>query len=136
MGATSTGYLARIARQIPQSEALAQVVATSGDVANASAVATLAGAAGKTTYITGFIITGSGATAGLPVVVTVAGLLGGTVSFIYTAAAGVLVGNTPLNVIFPVPVPASTTNTAIVVTCPALGTGAAHNIVTAFGYQK
>lgn len=126
----SSSYLSRLARQ-----SATDIQATSGDVANAQAVATLAGVAGKTTYITGFTITGSGATSGLAVVVTVTGLAT-PFNFIYCAAAGVLVMNTPLVVNFPAPVPASAVNTAVVVTCPALGTGNAHNIVNAFGYQK
>jgi hypothetical protein len=116
-------------------QSVTDIQATSGDVANAQAVATLAAAAGKTTYITGLSITGSGATAGLAVVVTVTGLAT-PFSFIYCAAVGALVANTPLNIVFPTPIPASAVNTAIVVTCPALGTGGAHNIVTAYGYQK
>lgn len=135
MGATSPGYLARIARQMLTSEGLGGITATSGDIANNTAAATLAGVANKTTWLTGFIITGSGATAGLAVVVAVTGLAT-PISFIYCAAAGVAVANTPL-VFFPQqPLPASAVNTAIVVTCPALGSGAAHNIVTAFGFQR
>lgn len=108
---------------------------SSGNVANASAVATLSGVANKTTYIAGFQVTGSGATLGLPVTVTVAGLISGTNSYTYCAIAGVLLGNTPLIVKFDPPVPASAVNTAIVVTCPALGSGNTNNTVSAQGYQ-
>lgn len=107
----------------------------SGNVANASAVATLAGAAAKTTYITGFQVTASGATAGLPVIVAVAGLLGGTQSFIFTFPAGVLVGAQPLLVTFPTPLPASAVNTAITVTCPAGGAGNTNAAAAAQGFQ-
>lgn len=109
--------------------------ATSGNVANASAVATLAGAAAKTTYISGFQVTGAGATAGLPVVVTVTGLLGGTQSFIFVFPAGALVGAQPLVVNFSYPIPASAVNTPIVVTCPAGGTGNTNAVVSAQGFQ-
>lgn len=108
---------------------------SSGNVANGSAVATLAAAAAKTTYITGFQITASGATAGLAVVVTVAGLLGGTQSFIFVFPAGVLVGALPLQIALPKPLPASAVNTAIVVTCPAGGSGNTNAAVSAQGYQ-
>lgn len=111
------------------------LIAGSGNVANAAAAATLAAAAGETTYIAGFEVCGSGATAGLPVIVTVAGLLGGTRSYIYTFAAGVLVGNNPLVVSFTPPLPASAANTTIVVTCPAGGIGNTHNAVVAHGYR-
>lgn len=108
--------------------------ASSGNVAAATATATLAAAAGKFTYITGFEVTGSGATAGLPVTVTVTGLPGGTASYTYTAAAGVLVANQPLVVTFSPAMPSSAVNTAIVVSCPTLGAGATNNTVVATGY--
>lgn len=112
-----------------------QLAATSGNAAAAIATATLAAAAGKTTYLTGFDITGSGATAGLPVVVTIANLLTGALTYTYTAAVGVLVANVPLSIRFPVPIPANAVNTAITVTCPSLGAGNTNNVVNAFGFQ-
>jgi hypothetical protein len=133
-----TGYLARIARQTAQTTNPAVAIplhSSSGNQANATATATLAGVALKTTYITGFEVTGAGATAGLPVIVTVTGVLGGTLSYIYTAATGATLANTPLQVEFPEPVPASAVNTAIVVSCPALGLGATNNAVVAHGFQ-
>jgi hypothetical protein len=108
--------------------------AGSANVANASGVATLTGTATTTVHITGFQITGSGATAGLPVTVTVAGLLGGTRSYTYTFAAGATVTNQPLLVQFLMPVPASAVNTPIVVTCPASGAGGTNNTVNAQGF--
>lgn len=110
------------------------LIAGSGNVANASAAATLTGTSTTTVYIAGFEVTGSGATAALPVTVTVAGLLGGTRSYTYSFAAGVLVGNTPLLVQFIPPLPASAVNTAIVVTCPASGAGGTNNTVVAHGF--
>ena len=111
------------------------LVAGSANVANAAAVATLTPGATATAYISGFEVTGSGATAGLPVAVTVTGLLGGTRTYIYTFAVGALLGNTPLIVQFNPPLPADAVNTPIVVNCPAGGTGAANNTVVAHGYQ-
>lgn len=111
------------------------LASSSGNVAAATATATLAKATGKTTYITGFVVSGSGAVAGLPVIVTVTGILGGTLSYIYTAAVGALITNQPLIVNFPVPVPASATNVDIVVSCPSLGTGATNNTVSATGFR-
>lgn len=111
------------------------ISASSGNVANAAAVATLAAAAGKTTYITGFEATAAGATLGLPVIVTVAGLLGGTLSYTFAFVAGALLASTPLIVPYPQPLPASAANTAIVVTLPAGGAGATNATVTAHGFQ-
>lgn len=110
------------------------VISASGNVANATASATLAGVAAKTTYISGFEVTGAGATVGLPVVVTVTGLTT-TLSYIYSAIAGALLANTPLLVAFSPPLPASGVSTSIVVSCPPLGLGNTNNAVVARGYQ-
>lgn len=110
------------------------VIASSGNVANASAAATLAAVASKTNYLSGFQITASGATVGADVSVTITGLLGGTITYTFNAPAGALVGATPLVVTFPYPLPASAVNTAIVVTCPALGAGNTNATANAQGY--
>lgn len=110
------------------------IYATSGTVAAATATATLAGASGKTTYISGFSVTGAGASVALPVTVTVTGI-GATMSYTYTAIAGVLLANTPLSEKFTPPLPASTASAGISVTCPTLGGGNTKNTVNAYGYQ-
>jgi hypothetical protein len=109
--------------------------ASSGNVANASAIATLTGAATTTVYLSGYEVTASGATSGLPVVGTITGLAGGTRSFIFTFPAGVLVAATPLVVAFPAPLKASAVNTPIVVTLPAGGGGNTNACVSAQGYH-
>lgn len=111
------------------------VTASSGSVANASAVATLPGVAAKTTYLTGFTMTGGGATAASLVTATVVGTITGTMHFIIAVPAGVTLGITPLVVEFGFAIPASAQNTAIVVTLPALGTGNTNAAATATGYQ-
>lgn len=110
------------------------VAVASGNVANASAVAALPAVAAKTNYISGFEVTGTGATAGLPVLVTIAGVLGGTLTYVYAAAVGALVSNTPLIVRFEPPLPASAVNTAITATVPALGAGNTNSAVVIHGY--
>ena len=107
----------------------------SGNVANANAAATLAAAAGKTTFISGFELTATGATVGLPVTATVTGILGGTLSYTFAAPAGALLIATPLIVLFNPPLSASAVNTAIVVTLPALGGGNTNASANAHGYQ-
>lgn len=114
----------------------APITASSGNVAAAVATATLAGAAGQTTYISGFEVTGAGATAGAVVNVTVTGTISGTLTYTYTAATGATVPNQPLIVQFAPPIPASAVNTAIVVSCPSLGAGNTNNTVVAHGYRK
>jgi hypothetical protein len=120
----------------PLPSGAAGVAAASGNVANAVATATLPAVAGKTNYLSGFEVTGSGATAGLAVSVTVTGLLGGTLTYTYVAEAGALVGNKPLIVPFSPPLPASAANTPIVVSCPALGAGNTNNAVVAHGFVQ
>lgn len=104
--------------------------------ANAAIAATLPGVAGATTFITGFEITGLGATAANNVVVTVTGILGGTKTYELPIPAGVLAGITPLVVEFTRPIPASGQNQAIVVNVPAAGAGNAAVAVTAHGFQQ
>lgn len=111
------------------------VTSSSGNVANAAAVATLAAAASKTTYITSLIITGAGATAGSVVLATLAGVIGGTMTFVVAVPAGAAAGLTPLVIQFPKPIPASAVNTAITLTLPALGAGNTNAAVVAVGYQ-
>ena len=116
-------------------ELASKISASSGNVAAAVATATLVAEQGKVTHITGFLVSGSGATTALPVTVTITGINGGTLSFTYVAVAGVLVPNTPLQVNFPLPLAASAPNTNIVVSCPSLGTGNTNNTVSAWGFN-
>jgi len=112
------------------------VASSSGNVANASAVATLAaGGANVMTYISGFECTCGGSTAAATVNVTVTGILGGTMTYSFSTATGVDAPSPPLVVEFNPPLQASALNTAIVVTIPALGGGNAHAAANAHGYQ-
>jgi hypothetical protein len=112
-----------------------QVNNCSGDVAAATATATLAAAAAKTTHIAGLLITGSGATAASVVSATITGLIGGTLTIPLAVPAGATVGLTPLFMEFNPPRAASAANTAIAVTLPSLGTGNLHASVCAWGHQ-
>lgn len=112
------------------------VANSSGNVAAASAVATLPAAAAKTTYISGLSFTATGATAAASVTATVTGLAAGTLSFTFTAPAGATLACTPLNISFTPPLPASAVNTAVVVTLPSLGAGNTNAVATAWGYQQ
>lgn len=115
---------------------MASTVATSsGNVANASAAASLAAISGQTNYCTGFQITASGATAGLAVTATLAGIAGGTLSYVFTFPAGVLVPAQPLTVSFYPAIPASAVNTAITLTLPAGGSGNTHAAVSIQGFS-
>ena len=111
------------------------VTSSSGNKANASAAATLAASATQVTYLTGFEVTASGATAASVVLVTVTGVAGGTMTYVLTVPAGVTTAASPLQVEFSPPVPGSAVNTAIVVTVPALGSGNTNAAVVAHGFQ-
>ena len=110
------------------------VTSASGNKANAAGTATLTAGASTTAYISGFECTSTGATVGLPVIVTVTGTISGTLSYIFAAPAGALLIATPLVVQFCPPIPASAVNTNIVVTLPALGAGNTNAAVVAHGY--
>lgn len=114
---------------------LTSVGASSGNKADAAAAAALAATADELNYLSGFSVTGSGATTGLPVSVTVTGLAVGTLTFTYTFVADVVAPNEPLNVTFDPPLPASADNTAITVTCPASGSGGTNNTTNVWGYR-
>jgi hypothetical protein len=113
---------------------------TDVDASSATAAAannvTLPGVAGATTFITGFEITGDGATAGSIIAVTVTGILGGTKTYFVTIPTGAGVAIAPLIVEFVRPIPASGLNTAIVVNVPSFGVGNTNAAVTAHGFQQ
>lgn len=112
------------------------ITATSGNVAAATATATLAGTAGKTTYISGLQITGAGATAGSVITCTVTGLVGSiTKSLTLVVPTGATLGIVPMFVNFPKPIPASAVAGNIVASCPSFGTGNTNAVVNADGYQ-
>lgn len=111
-------------------------ITASATGAASAANTTLAAAAAKTTYITGFQITGGGATAASVINVTVTGTITGTMNYNIPVPAGATLGITPLVVSFPVPVPASAVNTAIVVNVPSFGAGNTASAVSAQGFQQ
>jgi hypothetical protein len=111
----------------------AAVTATSGVVAAATATCTLPAVAAKFTWLTGFVVSGTGATASASVTMTVAGVVSGTQSY--------AIGVPPLTaapIWYPVEfnpaVPSSAVNTAIVLTLPSLGTGNLGVSVNATGF--
>lgn len=134
VGVAGNALIAAAASVIPNGATA--VTSSSGNVAAASAVATLPGVAGKTTYITGFEITGGGATAASLVVATLAGIISGTASYVVAVPVGATLGITPLSVQFSQPIPASAANTAIVLTLPSLGAGNTNAAVVAHGFQQ
>jgi hypothetical protein len=107
---------------------------SSGTIAAVVCSASIPAASGQTNYCTGFEITASGATAAIAVAPTVTGLLGGTATYAFTAPAGATAAANPLVVTFNPPIPASAANTAITVSCPALGAGNTNTTVVVHGF--
>lgn len=108
----------------------------SADSANASAVATLAAVAGKLNSLSGFYLSGTGATAAGSVLATVTGLEGGTITVPVAVPAGAAAGIAPIRMEFEPPLPGVDDTTDIVVTLPALGAGNLHAAVGAWGFQS
>jgi hypothetical protein len=108
-------------------------------VGNAQVVATLAATAGKTNYLEGFTISGTGPTTAIAIEVVIAGLAS-AMKMEFAVIAGVLLAAFPapgyIDIRFPQPLPASGVNVAISVTVPAFGSGNTNAAVTAYGYQK
>lgn len=112
------------------------ITATSGVVGAATATATLPGVAAKTTYLQGLRITSSGATAATVVTCTVTGTISGSLNYVQTVVAGVTLANPGVSESFGGGLIASAPNTAIVVSCPSLGSGNTAIAINAYGYQK
>lgn len=111
------------------------VSASSAIVGNANAVATLAGVANKTTYITGWTCSSGGATSAAAVDLAITGVLGGTIHHSYIFPVGALVPAYPVVEQYNPPLPASAVNTSIVVTLPAGGSGNTSASCNAQGFQ-
>lgn len=102
--------------------------------AAAAISAAIPAAAGKTSWLTGFEVTGDGATAGSTIVVTVTTP---TVRANYelTVPAGAAVAVTSLIVALPTPIPGDAANTPVTVNVPSFGAGNTNAAVNAHGYQ-
>ena len=134
--ATGTNNIGNVAFIGDYPSGAVPITATSGNQANAIATATLPASTGcRTSYITGFEVTGTGATGVLVVTVTVTNTISGTLSYTYVFVAGVTTANQSLLVEFSKAIPGTGPNTAIIVTCPASGLGGTNNVVDAHGYQ-
>lgn len=110
------------------------IQASSGNVADAAAVATFPAVANKTNYVTGITVNSTGATGSASVIATLVGALSGTLSFAYKTTSGAANLDTPMQLNFDPPIPASAVNTAMVLTLPALGAGNTHATVNMTGY--
>jgi hypothetical protein len=100
-----------------------------------SAVATLLGTSGRSTYICGFAVSGLGLTTGAAVNVAVASLAGGTTAnFQLVFPTGVTTAVTPLQQTFTPCLPASVVGNNLTITVPG-GAGNTSVNIAAWGYQ-
>jgi hypothetical protein len=113
-----------------------RINASSGNVAAATATATLPAIATKTNYLTGVDIDSGGATAAACVNLTITGLVGGTQTVPFCTVAGVAVQNARVQIRPPAPLPASAVNVAIVAALPSLGAGNTNAAVNAYGFAQ
>jgi hypothetical protein len=109
-------------------------IAISATGTTGALTASLLSTSSSVTNMTGFYVSGSGATTAIVLDVTVTGSVGGTLHFSYGVSGTTTAANTPLNITFACPLQAAAANTAIVVNVPAAGTGSVIQSVTAFGY--
>jgi len=99
--------------------------------------AVLAAASGKTNYISGFQVTGMGASTAVGALVTVTGLLGGTMPYYVAVPVNTaLSGITPLVVKYDPALPASAASLNIQVNIPSFGSGNTAAAVSAQGYRR
>lgn len=128
--------LALVSRADAQTGAFQYPVSgSSGNVAAATATATLPAATGLTTKITGFEITAGSATAAACVNATVTGVIGGTMTYVFCTTTAPAQPQ-PLIVQFNPPFPATSVGVAIVVSMPSLGSGNANAAIVAHGFQQ
>jgi hypothetical protein len=101
--------------------------ATAVDASSANAAAannvSLPAVVGQTNSVTGFEVTGAGATAASVILITLTGVVGGPLNYQLAIPAGASVGVAPLIVEFPVPIPATGPNVAITLNVPSFGAG-------------
>ena len=107
---------------------------SSGNVANATATATLSTPVNGTNYVSAFGLTAAGATAAGVVVATLTGVVGGPFSYIICVPAGAQSHVQGIFREFPIPI-AGLPGQSIVFSCPALGAGNTNCAVNLQGFR-
>jgi hypothetical protein len=123
--------------QPPGAGSTGQTAVTSSSTGGAQANnCSLAAVAGKTNYVTGFEVTGAGATGASVISITLTGTISGTLNYTLAIPAGVNAGVTPLIVEFPEPIPASAVNTALTLNVPSFGAGNTNASAALHGFYQ
>jgi hypothetical protein len=113
----------------------AKITASSGNVAAATATATLAASGGLMNYICGLNISGGGATGASVISPTLTGLNGGTITFSIGVVAGATLGTPMFFVHFYPCQQATALNTAITLSVPSFGAGNTNATANIWGYR-
>lgn len=103
--------------------------------AAAQIVGTLTPGTGRTAYLSGFTISGLGATGATGIIVVIAGILGGPISMTVPILAGATTGLVPFIREFPTPLAGSAPGQAITVTVPSFGSGNTSARIETHGFQ-
>lgn len=112
------------------------IVSNSATAAAANCVVTLPAVAGRTNFVEGFTVTGTGATAAAIVNTTLSGLAVSNCVYITAFPAGVNTAITTLDIRFPTPLPASAANAAITLNVPSAGSGNSAVAATIYGFNQ
>ena len=110
--------------------------ASSGNIAANTCSCSFAADPGIMNFLSGFNLTGAGASSATVVSLTVTGLLGGTMTYTVGVPSGANVSIQPLIVQFPEAIMATAANTAITVSVPTFGTGNTNVAVSMYGYRR
>lgn len=98
--------------------------------------ATLAGVAGKRTYISGVAVNGFGATGAATASLVISPLQGGNLTISVEVPAGVTTPIQPLVITFNPPIPCNAVQTAITAVLATFGAGNTDESVAAWGFQQ
>lgn len=104
--------------------------------AAAAQTATLAGVAGKRTYISGVAVNGFGATGATTATLTISPLQGGNLTLSVEVPVGVAVPIQPIVIPFNPPIPCNAVGTAITAVLGSFGAGNTDESVAAWGFQQ
>lgn len=136
-GSGTNGWLQAIYQQLGGSGGSIRTQLTASATGTTAAVtATLAAAAGKTTFICGFSVSPGSAASAISINVTTTGLTNNAKWAVGAPVTAAGTTGTTLTQNFNPCVPASAVNTGIVITSGALGTSGINNDVQAWGYQQ
>jgi hypothetical protein len=122
-------------RLVSNPASLGTDVGASATAAAGALAPAIAGVAGLTNFLTGFEVTGGGATGAAALDVTITGLLDGTLHYAVEVPVGAGLAIAPVVVEFVRPRPASAVNTAITLNVPSFGAGNLIESAAIHGYR-